>query len=143
MAFPEDRYLELWLCFRNELKEIQIQVVSNNPGFRLHDMGTTSGRDALLEFLESIQIDCVIKQGEKEFTRVIEMWNPKRIVAGIENGFTTCHKITNKILNGEKLTEEERHTQPPQCVHLGSSLLTPEDGLKLAQEWFKAKELGK
>jgi hypothetical protein len=71
------------------------------------------------------------------------MWNPKRIVAGIENGFITGHKITNKILNGEKLTEEERHTQPPRLVHLGSSLVTPEDGLKLAKEWFLDIKSGK
>ena len=143
MAFPQDRSLEICIEFRDELKGIRIQVVSNDPDFWLHNIGTIDGKDLLLEFLETARIDCVIKQGEREFTRVIEMWNPKRIVAGVENGFTTCHKITNKILSGEKLTEEDRHTQPPQCVHLGSSLLTPEDGLKLAQEWFHAREFGK
>jgi|HubBroStandDraft_1064217.scaffolds.fasta_scaffold28407_3 hypothetical protein len=38
MAFPQDRGLEIWLEFRDELKGIRIQVVSNDPDFRLHNI---------------------------------------------------------------------------------------------------------
>jgi hypothetical protein len=130
MPFPQDN-LNIYLWFEDELKQVRIMVVGNDDGFQLLNMGTIQDKGLLREVLEKAGIDYIIYQRREDSAYVADKANPKSIISRIEKAFEMNHNIEDRIINGEHVTDDEKSFISPLDVHLCSSSVKPEKGLKL------------
>lgn len=61
------------------------------------------------------------------------------IVDSLEKEFERAHDLQLKILSGDKLTDEEKSFSVRSLLHVCSSSLKTDDGLKRIQSWFERK----
>jgi hypothetical protein len=142
MTIPKDN-LRLFLTFLDELKQVKILAAAapDHFGSQLYTMGAVEGKAQLLALLETAEIDNYIIVSGDPFTSrnssvtAYEL-SPERIVNSLEEMFQRADELDMKILEGEKLTEEERSFRPPTSLHVCSSTLKTDDGLKRIKAWF-------
>jgi hypothetical protein len=143
MAIPTNN-LRLFLTFVDDLKQVRVLAVTNRiGGSQLAFMGAVEGKDQLQQLLEAAGINhYIVSSGDilgVSFKSTAYEKTPKQIIDALDKEFQKGHDLHMKILDGKILSDEERSFTVRNSLHVGSSAVNTEDGLKRVQDWFKTK----
>ena len=143
MAIPKDN-LRLIITFLDELKQVKVLATTDRPDSQLCIMGVVEGREQLQDLLVKAEIDHYLVCSGDPFTVSFRVTaferSPKRMLEDLEKIFQRAAEIPLKILRGETLTDEEKSFETPPYLHVCSSLMKTNDGLKGIQAWFDARK---
>lgn len=136
--------LRLWLTFYNELKQVGVLTSTNRfDGPPLRIMGMVEGEEKLEDLLDTVSIDCfLVTSGEpstSSFACTAYTRSPKRIVEDLKKAFAKADEITQKILRGEEITEEEKLFRAPVSLTVCASDIPISEGVENVAAWFRIK----
>jgi hypothetical protein len=134
--------IRLFLEFLDELKQVKVLAATNQMGSQLSIMGGVYSKAQLLDLLNKVDIDHYSVSSGDIFSPVITVFerSPEEIVNALEKAFQKADELQIRILEGGTLTDEERSFTVPTLLHVYSSSVKADDGLKLVKSWFDAKD---
>ncbi len=133
--------LRVFLTFLDELRQVNVLAATNKIGSQLSVMGAVQGKEQLRDLLDAAGVDHYIICSGELSTAIFTAYekSPELIVDGLEKEFKKAHELQLKILNGGTLTEEERSFAVRPYLHVCSSSVKTDEGLKRIHSWFKGR----